>query len=66
MSEWISVEDRLPEWLEDVLVYYKPGNISISWRNLDGVFALETCDDGRGRVTHWMTLPEPPMEGNND
>ena len=62
MSEWISVKDRLPEPLEDVLTIDNNGNIFISWLWLkkfrDRCFASDT----RGDITHWMPLPEPPKE----
>ena len=60
MSEWISVEDRLPKGVDDVLVYYNFGYITsrAAHHIADGV-------DGIGghvyHVTHWMPLPEPPV-----
>lgn len=61
-SEWISVEDRLPEKNVRVLVYIKS---SRSYTRFD----TDRLDD-RGfvrwfnDVTHWMPLPEPPkMKG---
>ena len=67
MSEWISVEERLPPEKGEYLVAYHP----CYW---DHVYP-ETrtgIDTFRGkaawakkkyqRVTHWMPLPEPPKE----
>ena len=60
MSEWISVEDRLPEHNQIVLVFNK------NWllKNMSTDLFLEK--GGRKwflmyrDVTHWMPLPEPP------
>ena len=68
MSEWISIEERLPEPYQDVLFYGKGHD------PLVGKTRGETCIgyyrnafrfDGRdsvevAEVTHWMPLPEPP------
>jgi hypothetical protein len=66
MSEWISVEDSLPEEGRQVLLYWKEsGHIE------DGAFyEFETGTgwyhvlfDGESlncEPTHWMPLPEPP------
>lgn len=60
-SEWISVEDRLPELFADVLVL-RNGKIEIDYNEEDGYFAY----DFKGkRVTHWMPLPSPPTEKEN-
>ena len=54
-SEWISVEDRLPEAHDDILVYTCDGDIypitamrrDITWIGISG-------------ATHWQPLPAPP------
>ena len=68
-SEWISVEERLPENFESVLV------LATSRRENDGYDVLiayhdrgeweERCVHGDGNtvyahVKYWMPLPEPP------
>ena len=62
-SEWISVEDRLPEKKREAYLCSLdsclfPGTQYISIRAF--------CDDGKweanGTVTHWMPLPELPKE----
>ena len=68
MSEWISVEDRLPpgDHVDNYLVYdgrfgvvvsfYSGGN---KWSRLfHGLYDTEFEN-----VTHWQELPDPPMEG---
>jgi hypothetical protein len=59
MSEWISVDDRLPDELQSVLSFgnydgvfqsiYRAGNFKkalVVWEHLS--------------VTHWMPMPPPP------
>lgn len=62
-SKWISVADKLPEHENAVLCVTKNGNPFIGrydhkwnhWRV-----------SGSVTVTHWMPLPEPPKEDNNN
>ena len=71
-SEWISVEDRLPEEKVMVLGYvftnFDNGDTS------DGIYVMElrnglfypfNCSaiKGNSKVTHWMPLPEAPKGG---
>jgi|GEM_PF-1066499 len=65
-ADWISVEDRLPEKWEYVLIY-DAGCNSISIENMvkvkeDGTPVFDSPDSFRGSdtVTHWMPLPNPP------
>lgn len=71
---WISVKDRLPEKYIDVLVLvqypkvngYTGHYVVIAWKSTDD----DSWDsdnnnfnnDPEGVVTHWMPLPELPME----
>lgn len=59
--EWISVEERLPEPWVEVLVYR-----GADWP----VVSCETDTNGNWlhffNITHWMPLPEPPKEADND
>lgn len=65
-SEWISVEERVPEHLEKVLVYDEMGNMNTAMflrynnGNVDWCTSVRlTC-----QATHWMPLPEAPkMKG---
>lgn len=56
-NEWVSVEERLPEHLKDVLALYGNGRIDIDWVDSSGNFKFGSLFDG---VTHWMLLPAPP------
>ena len=56
VQEWISVNDRLPNPFESVLVF-RDGKISIDYNEGNGWFAY---DFNGKRVTHWMPLPEKP------
>ena len=66
-NEWVSVEERLPEHLKDVLALYGNGRIDIDWVDSSGNFKFGSLFDG---VTHWMPLPAPPYrrppEGEKD
>lgn len=74
MSEWISVEDRLPEkqsWNHIAILDTKTGRISVE----QDLYAIETaekfkqkkgfCKDGRFNdrevIIAWMPFPEPPI-----
>lgn len=56
-NEWVSVEERLPEHLKDVIALYGNGRIDIDWVDSSGDFKFGSLFDG---VTHWMPLPTPP------
>lgn len=61
MAGWISVEERLPEPYTWVMVYNPNGKYTkIDTDEIVGGNWVRNC----GKVTHWMTLPEPPgMKG---
>lgn len=64
MSEWISVKDKMPEPLEDVLVCHWDEitggpEIDIEWADHEGSFVFEGC---KGPVSHWMPLPAIPED----
>ena len=65
MTNWISVNDKLPEEYEDVLVYVKNGNINRTWYDGHGfrnATSKRTTWYRPESVTHWMPLPESPKE----
>lgn len=64
---WINVKDRLPEDEYECLVITKDGWYRIGWFCesihqwvADGIV---WCD---GTITHWIKLPEPPKEDEDD
>lgn len=69
MAEWISVKDRLPEDMGDVLVvafWHERWQTMIGWcRKAEAEWRVYTSHGEMkpGGVTHWMPLPEPPKEG---
>ncbi len=79
-SEWISVEDGLPQTRRIDITYSKSinvlvicGGVQVSARYEFGSEGGDTwshwyCDfieDTIERVTHWMKLPESPKEGKS-
>ena len=63
---WISVKDRLPEGEDDYLVIqhaHKP-TVTLAWYSGDenGWQAIDGSFYADGIVTHYMPLPEPPKE----
>jgi len=65
-SQWISVDDRLPEEGTIVLIYVKSWgdvlytgylNHDDGWHDADGELLL-----GFNAPTHWANLPQPPKE----
>lgn len=67
-SEWVSVEERLPEKKQDVLMLFDTGNMAVGWwHDADEhiTFWCAYTDDGFYTdcdciPTHWMLLPAPP------
>lgn len=73
MTEWISVEDRLPPkeseaWYNVVLTHKTRRNMIVRNGYYDGYhkrfWGFETTP--HYVVTHWMPLPEPPKEAANE
>ena len=65
MAEWISVEDRLPEDIQSVLV---TDGLEVTigwWRSLKYEWDVSLYDPGDvvdDTVTHWQPLPSPPEQ----
>jgi len=61
MSEWISVEDRLPEFEGAVLLptlVLRKENPFPTTRLYSGNGVWQS----RATITHWMPLPDPPND----
>lgn len=61
---WISVEERLPEEKQRVIVRCERVGTSVGWI-LWGNWMTD-IGPGAGKVTHWMPLPQPPKEEKNE
>ena len=66
MSEWISVDERLPDAGERVLCYCRANIYEVMKMRTDGAWVhndkvYDSTYMG-GFVTHWMPLPAPPKE----
>jgi hypothetical protein len=66
---WISVEERLPELWQDVLVYPiklhlgdEPVYTSHLCGNGDWTYVWAGASYKMAKVTRWMPLPDPPKE----
>lgn len=67
-NEWVSVEERLPEKKQDVLMLFKSGNMAVGWwHDVDEhvTFWCAYTDDGfytdcDDMPVYWMPLPAPP------
>ena len=57
-NEWVSVEERLPEEKQRVIVRCECVGTSVGWI-LWGNWMTD-IGPGAGKVTHWMLLPAPP------
>ena len=64
-NEWVSVEDRLPEVGQEVLVYWrntsqKAEHFELTHYDGDHWFLLDNTERPWIVVVAWMSLPEPP------
>ena len=74
MSNWISVDERLPRLRTDVIVHLRDvtepdvsGTVVPLIFGLDGKYGffcitVTGIEDWSEDVTHWMPLPEPPPQ----
>lgn len=64
-GDWISVDDRLPQIGDNVMIYNTEGAILIGYMVNDGWVAFFADGEklmGELTATHWMPLPEPPVK----
>lgn len=68
MSEWINVEDRLPEKFSKVLILYHPYNkpengfsYAACTVNEYHEFLSDEADEFIEFAMYWQQLPEPPQ-----
>ena len=53
-NEWISVNDRLPNRFEDVVVCTVSGGFDIGYIDISDLWSIKCTDS---IITHWMPLP---------
>lgn len=70
-TKWISVKEQLPQIGRNVLIYYPKWDgdeIQVAKLDCDGI-TFDICGEfniGTGVITHWMPLPEPPKDGEEE
>lgn len=64
IQKWVSVEDRLPGEGEVVMCRHKAlqNPVFCQWDESDLCWVNNSWTFGRGVITHWMPLPEPPND----
>ena len=62
VHEWISVEDRLPEHGDVVVVWhtYMEHPFVCQWDERSDCWIDNKWTFGRNTITHWCYLPQPP------
>jgi hypothetical protein len=60
-NKWVSVKERLPEDMSDVLVYKKYGEIRIGYYRYSDDNWIVFGSDEYENIDFWMILPQPPQ-----
>ena len=66
VQEWISVDDRLPEHGDVVVVWhtYMEHPFVCQWDERSDCWIDNKWTFGRNTITHWCYLPQPPKEND--
>ena len=63
MKEWISVNDKLPEKENMYIVSdERTATVMIGWYSQQRGFTF--MERPMKNITHWMPLPQPPLDNN--
>lgn len=70
MNEWISTNDKMPEY-EGLYLIVRDGEVECAYRQNFLINVIWNNDFTGGfsiipdkEVTHWMPLPQPPLDNN--
>ena len=70
MSDWIKCSERMPPIGKDVLVYVRTWyshNVQFAYRYSESIWSIpQHCGVNNDSVSHWMPLPDPPKEVDED
>ena len=70
LPKWVSVEDELPDNGVSVLIRSSFGEIFTCRRpvivNTNKSWESNTGEFNRPKITHWMLLPQPPKEQDDE
>lgn len=68
VNQWVSVDNKLPEWDKTVLVWYASDTLfgasegyGLSWYH--GSWRVSELNGENIRIFYWQYLPEKPKEG---
>jgi hypothetical protein len=64
--EWISVNDQIPEFMENVILANRDGDVFVGWSedySLNGMPHFSRWEDiDVEEITHWMPMPKHPYK----